>query len=179
MAKDPAVIIIGAGIAGLGDARELGRAGLSVCILGARDRIGGRVFTQHEPGCDVPIELGAEFIHGRPREIWDPLEKAGVKISEVDGDNWCVSEGRLSTCDFFSEVESILDKMDYSHADESFLEFLERSFPKPNTKRNREAKQRASAYVSGFNAADPALVGVHWLVQESRAEEKIEGDRAF
>jgi monoamine oxidase len=179
MAKDSAVIIIGAGMAGLAAARELGRAGLSVCILEARDRIGGRVFTQHEPGCDVPIELGAEFIHGRPREIWDPLEKAGVKISEVDGDNWCVSEGRLSTCDFFSEVESILDKMDDSHPDESFLEFLEGSFPKPNTKRKREAKQRASAYVSGFNAADPALVGVHWLVQESRAEEKIEGDRAF
>jgi monoamine oxidase len=33
--------------------------------------------------------------------------------------------------------------------------------------------------VSGFNAADPALVSVHWLVKQMRAEEKIEGDRAF
>src|SRR5579864_8474075 len=123
MAKDPSVIIVGAGMAGLAAAQELGRAGLSVCILEARDRIGGRVFTQHDPACEIPIELGAEFIHGKPCEIWDPLEKAGVEISEVDGDNWCVSEGSLTTCDFFSEVDSILDKMDDSHPDESFLKF--------------------------------------------------------
>ena len=94
MARDPDVIIIGAGMAGLAAARELGRAGLAVCILEARDRVGGRVFTVHDAACAVPIELGAEFIHGRAREIWDPLDKAKIKITEVDGDSWCVSDGR-------------------------------------------------------------------------------------
>ena len=112
MPRDPDVIVIGAGMAGLAAARELGRAGLSVCIVEARDRVGGRVFTVHDPECNVPIELGAEFIHGRAREIWDPLEKAGVEITEVDGDYWCNSDGHLSSCDFFEEVDSILDKMD-------------------------------------------------------------------
>jgi monoamine oxidase len=35
------------------------------------------------------------------------------------------------------------------------------------------------SYVSGFNAADPAKVGVHWLVKEMRAEEKIDGSHTF
>ncbi len=166
-------------MAGLAAARELGRAGLSVCILEARDRVGGRVFTVHDPACAVPIELGAEFIHGRAREIWDPLEKANVKVSEVDGDSWCISDGRLSSCDFFEEVDSILDKMDDSVPDESFSAFLHRRFGEPKTHGQREAQRRATGYVSGFNAADPALVGVHWLVQGMRAEERIQGDRAF
>jgi len=179
MARDPDVIIIGAGMAGLAAARELGRAGLSVCILEARDRVGGRVFTVHDPACVVPIELGAEFIHGRAREIWDPLEKANIKVTEVEGDSWCISDGRLSSCDFFDEVDSILDKMDDSIPDESFSAFLQQRFGEPRTKAQREAQRHATSYVSGFNAADPALVGVHWLVQGMRAEEKIQGDRAF
>jgi monoamine oxidase len=179
MARDPDVIIIGAGMAGLAAARELGRAGLSVCILEARNRIGGRVFTLHDAAYNVPIELGAEFIHGRPREIWDPLEKANVKVTEVDGDNWCASDGQLSSCDFFEEVDSILEKMDDSIPDQSFSEFLRRRFGSPKTKKQEEAQRHATSYVSGFNAADPALVGVHWLVQGMRAEEKIQGDRAF
>lgn len=166
-------------MAGLAAARELGRAGLSVCILEARDRIGGRILTVDEPACEVPIELGAEFIHGRPREIWDPLDKAKIKIDEVDGDYWCVSEGRLTECRFFEDVDRILDKMADSIPDESFSAFLAGGIADQKTKRQREAQRRATSYVSGFNAADPALVGVHWLVKGMRAEEKIQGDRAF
>jgi len=177
--QDPTVIIIGAGVSGLAAACELARAGLSVCILEARDRIGGRVFTIQDPALDMPIELGAEFIHGQPPEIWKPLQKAEVKITEVEGESWCASGGQLTTCNFFSDVDRILEKMDGSAPDESFLDFLERELPSPRNGREREAKQRALSYVSGFNAADPALVGVHWLVQGMEAEERIDGDRSF
>src|ERR1051326_2434200 len=176
--QDPTVIIIGAGVSGLAAACELARAGLSVCILEARDRIGGRVYTIQDPTLDMPIELGAEFIHGEPPEIWKPLKKAKVKITEVEGESWCASGGQLSTCNFFSDVDRILEKMDGS-PDESFLDFLERELPSPRNARKREAKQRALSYVSGFNAADPSLVGVHWLVQGMEAEERIHGDRSF
>jgi monoamine oxidase len=179
MAKDPDVVIIGAGMAGLAAARDLGRAGLSVCILEARDRIGGRVLTQRDPECDSPIELGAEFIHGRPPEILDPLETVGAALHEVDGDNWCLLKGRLTACNFFSDVDSILRAMDDSLPDESFLAFLERCYANPRTKQLQQAKQQAIGYVSGFNAADPAKIGVHWLVAEMRAEGTIQGDRAF
>lgn len=179
MGKDPDAIIIGAGMAGLAAACELGRAGLAVCILEARDRLGGRVFTEHDPACDAPIELGAEFIHGKPCEIFDLLDDAGTKISEVDGDNWCVWDGRLSSCDLFSDVDAILEKMDDSLPDESFLQFLQRRFACPKTDQQKQVQAHAISYVSGFNAADPSLVGVHWLVQGMRAEEKIQGDRVF
>ena len=60
------VLVLGAGVAGLAAAQELSQAGLRVIVIEARDRLGGRIFTQHVPGHPLPIELGAEFIHGRP-----------------------------------------------------------------------------------------------------------------
>jgi len=179
MAKSPDVIVVGAGAAGLAAAADLGRAGLSVTILEARDRIGGRMFTQRDPVCQAPIELGAEFIHGLPPEIWEPLQARNVRVTEVTGEPWCFRQGRLSTCDFFSQVEDILEQMDGNSPDESFLSFLNRCCDAKNDPKKREARERALAYVTGFNAADPDRVGVHWLVEGMRAEEQIEGDRAF
>src|ERR1700749_1351176 len=70
--------------------------------------------------------------------------------------------------------------MDDRSPDESFTDFLARCWPNPSKdQRLEEANRRATAYVSGFNAADPDVVGVHWLVESMRAEERIDGDRAF
>ncbi len=179
MKQDPAVLVIGGGVSGLAAACELGRAGVPVRILEARDRIGGRVHTLHDEPGDAPIELGAEFIHGRPPETLDLLKSASAKISEVDGDSWCVSGQGLSNCDLFSDVDSILESLDDSAPDESLSAFLDRCFPNPRSAAMRQAKQRATSYVSGFNAADPALVGVHWLYKGMKAEEEIEGHRAY
>lgn len=180
MVEKPEVAIVGAGAAGLAAACKLGESGFSVLLLEARDRIGGRIFTHREPGFAAPIELGAEFIHGMPPEIFAPLEDFGADIVEVEGQNWCVSNGKLGPCEFFSQVDSILEKMDDSLPDESFLDFLNRRFPNPRHDSSKaEARRRALAYVSGFNAADPARVGVHWLVRGMRAEESIGGHRAF
>jgi monoamine oxidase len=179
MSSDPVVIVIGAGVAGLAAACQLGRAGVPVQIIEARDRIGGRVLTHIDPDCDCPIEFGAEFIHGKPPEVWDLLRKAKTEITEVQGDAWCAEEDRLSPCGFWDDVDEILTQMDDSKPDESFAAFLDRCCRSPKTADKQRAKQRAQSYVSGFNAADPALVGVHWLVKEMQAEEKIEGARAF
>ncbi|MGA8437194.1 MAG: NAD(P)/FAD-dependent oxidoreductase [Candidatus Sulfotelmatobacter sp.] len=180
MVEESPVIIVGAGIAGLAAACKLGGSGLSVVMLEARDRIGGRILTLREPAFASAIELGAEFIHGMPPEILQPLQKSRSEITEVDGDNWCVSDGRLRACDFFSQIDFILEKMEDSSPDESFLDFLQRCFPSPGQDPKLEdAKRRAVNYVSGFNAADPRLVGVHWLVEGMRAEKTIQGDRAF
>jgi monoamine oxidase len=61
------------------------------------------------------------------------------------------------------------------------LSFLRRLSEKTNDNDpgRAQARRRALAYVVGFNAADPNRVGVHWLVQGMRAEEKIQGHRAF
>src|SRR5579872_7556966 len=128
------ILIIGAGAAGLSAALELSRAGLRVEILEARDRVGGRMFTRHDPTLNHPIELGAEFVHGFPPEIWQPVQQHNLKATEVDGDMWCSIDGKLERCNFFAQADKILGAMDddfadKNKADESFLDFLARRFP--------------------------------------------------
>src|SRR5438876_300546 len=176
MSQNPDVIILGAGAAGLSAAVELSRAGLAVSIVEARNRIGGRIFTLRDPVCDAPIELGAEFIHGKPPEIWDLLRRNHLDATEVDGDVWCVREDKLSTCDFFSEVDQLLEQMDDRAPDETFLQFLDHCC---NDSVTQATKDWARGYVTGFHAADPAQISVHSLVKGLRADLEIEGDRAF
>src|SRR5262249_44933972 len=142
------VIVIGAGIAGLAAASKLVHAGFSVTILEGRNRIGGRILTQHDSATGAAIELGAEFIHGLAPEIWEPLQENESEIAEVRGQSWCVAAQGLSPCSFFPQVEAILEKMDDSSPDESFVAFLNRRFPNPGRDlRLEEAKQRAIGYV--------------------------------
>jgi monoamine oxidase len=63
------VVIIGAGISGLAAADELTRAGIKPLVIEARDRIGGRIYTIRDDKVAAPIELGAEFVHGRPLRL--------------------------------------------------------------------------------------------------------------
>lgn len=178
MSSTTDVLILGAGVSGLAAGIDLASAGLKVSILEARDRVGGRIFTEHDPSTKSPFELGAEFIHGRASEILQPLKSNNVRITEFDGDNWCFRHGKLSPCDFFCQVEKVLKKMKRSSRDQSLLSFLQREFPKRDPKLE-ENKLWARRHVTGFNAADPAEVSVNWLVQQQHAEEKIGADRAF
>jgi monoamine oxidase len=57
------VIVIGAGVSGLAAAKMLHQAGAQVTVLEARQRIGGRIFTDHDT-FGVPVEIGAQYIHG-------------------------------------------------------------------------------------------------------------------
>src|SRR6478736_3214168 len=55
-------IVVGAGVAGLTAARLLAKADRSVVVLEARDRVGGRVWTERSDG--LATDLGASWIHG-------------------------------------------------------------------------------------------------------------------
>ena len=73
------VLVVGAGIAGLSAAYHLEAAGIESTVLEARERIGGRVWTDRD-FADIPVEFGAELIHGRSPEVntWDWVDKLGL-----------------------------------------------------------------------------------------------------
>jgi monoamine oxidase len=68
------VAVIGAGAAGIGAARRLRKAGVvSVLVLEARDRVGGRVNTIEPAG--FPLDRGAEWLHSADRNPLSPIAK--------------------------------------------------------------------------------------------------------
>jgi monoamine oxidase len=81
--KNIDVLIVGAGAAGLAAWRELHSGGFYAAVLEARDRIGGRVLTDRSTSS--PIELGAEFVHGKPKALWPMLDKADLGSKPHDG----------------------------------------------------------------------------------------------
>ncbi|WP_419904806.1 flavin monoamine oxidase family protein [Kiloniella sp.] len=60
--SNPEVVIVGAGIAGIAAARRLMTEGVSVVVLEARDRIGGRAYTESET-FGVPYDHGCAWLH--------------------------------------------------------------------------------------------------------------------
>src|SRR5690242_9825482 len=150
-------LIIGAGFSGMTAALELAKAGRQVVLIEAKLRAGGRVFTEHDPAVNAAIELGAEFIHGLPQEIWDLLRAHEIPAHEVQGDTWCLQKGKLTECDFFEDVNEIFGRMPANHADQSFADFL------THTSGSEEAKKWAEGYVTGFHAADPSLISLQSL----------------
>src|SRR2546429_4680865 len=76
---DADVVVIGAGFAGLVAARELGRAGLDVLVLEARDRVGGRTWTDRRLGHD--LELGGTWVHWVQPHTWAEMTRYGREIT--------------------------------------------------------------------------------------------------
>ena len=78
------VAIIGAGMAGLSAAHDLALDGHDVTVFEARNRIGGRILTDHSLG--VPLDLGASWIHGHRRnpltDLADSLDLDRVRMGE-------------------------------------------------------------------------------------------------
>ena len=178
------VLVVGAGAAGLAAAGALARAGRRVAVIEARDRIGGRIHTlqhvgdgTHDP---LPIELGAEFIHGLPSVTWDLVQRSQLGAQEMSGAALSVRDDRLTAepgpqadvGDLLEQMAAWIERQP-TGSDLTFAEYLEREVG--------DARNAASAinYVEGFNAADHHRIGVAGLAWQQRAEDAIEGDRVF
>lgn len=72
-AADPDVIVIGAGAAGIAAAKQLQAAGRQAIVLEARNRLGGRTFTDSSLG--PAYDAGAMFIHWAERNPWTEIAR--------------------------------------------------------------------------------------------------------
>ena len=76
------ICVIGAGFSGLAAAEAAQRAGHEVVVLEARDRVGGRVWSQTLPNGAV-FERGAEFIEHYQTEIISTVERLGLRLAPM------------------------------------------------------------------------------------------------
>jgi monoamine oxidase len=153
------VLVIGAGAAGLAAADVLSRAGRSVVILEARDRIGGRCWTRHLPGLGIPVELGAEFMHGEAAPTHALLRRAHRAAIDSVREQRTLERGRLRPVNGFVEARRATRGAQIGR-DVSFDRFLS------GTDLPARTKSFARMMVEGFDAADPRRVSARSIIAE-------------
>jgi monoamine oxidase len=168
------VVVIGAGAAGLAAADRLARGNVSVRVLEARPRIGGRVDTRRLPGWPLPVELGAEIVQGKARTLLDRARKAGLKVKASGQRHLTLRNGRLS--DAGPLLEAALAKVSELHGDvpvEQALDAMQRAGELP-----AEERALARSYVEGYYAADLSRASAEWIGALERASRALHGDEA-
>ncbi|HKC41844.1 MAG TPA: NAD(P)/FAD-dependent oxidoreductase [Gemmatimonadales bacterium] len=161
------VLVLGAGAAGLAAARDLSHAGLRVTIIEARPRVGGRILTLHDSRSPVPLELGAEFIHGERAETLSLAQAAGLAVLELPDTHELAAAGRIKALDSFWQL---VDRMNHDLArrlvrrgrDFPVSEYLDsRSVPPSRRGMLRD-------FLQGFYAARPDRLSAESLAVEVR-----------
>ncbi|HEY2408822.1 MAG TPA: NAD(P)/FAD-dependent oxidoreductase [Polyangiaceae bacterium] len=155
------VIVIGAGMAGLTVSRELAREGLAVELLEARDWAGGRVITAHSPEHPFPIELGAEFVHGRPEPTVQLAREANVELVPL-GDRHLIRRGGHfdDMAAVWQTLADLFHHANLSPADLSVAELLERTSVDP------DMHQLCRDVVEGFEAAPSDELSVQSIAED-------------
>jgi monoamine oxidase len=147
---DVDVAVIGAGAAGLAAARSLRELGADVLVVEGQNRVGGRAYTMHSRSGNFPVELGAEFIHGKAPATMQLLHEAGTGTLEIGE----------SPPGVWEATERVLRRVDVNAADCSVDEFLKR-IASPDA-------AQARMLIQGFDAAitsDASIVAIanEWL----------------
>jgi monoamine oxidase len=167
------VIIIGAGAAGLAAGRSLTRHGVKVIILEASQRIGGRIHSILDERFPIPVELGAEFVHGVPPETFKILNQSKIEALEINGTFFALQSGKVSKADHTDIWNALELFADSEEQDCSFADFASRNqFASDDLK-------AATAYVEGFNAAHANLISARSLAIANEATAQIDGERQF
>lgn len=170
------VVVLGAGAAGIAAARALHDADVGVVVLEARERIGGRVFTQRDGRTPVPIELGAEFIHGATRTVDGLLRDAGLASIDVGGRRYAAGGRQLRAMDdFWDQLDRVMRRLERRPVrDRSFQDFLD---TRPGGRRLARQRRLALQWVEGFHAADPRRISTHALADGGWPSDDIEEQR--
>ena len=175
--RRPEVIIIGAGAAGLAAAAKLSAAGVRTLVLEARTRLGGRICTVADVIFPVPVEMGAEFIHGRPEATWRLVHEAGLMAYDIPFAHWRHAGGRLSRIENFEEaIAPVMRDLSRLRRDTTFAEYLRRS---KSGRRFAESRRMAVDFVQGFDAADPERISAKSLAKEQEGLGDVGGETQF
>jgi monoamine oxidase len=91
------VIVVGGGFAGVTAAREAALRGCRVLLLEARERLGGRTWSDEWHGW--PVEYGGAWVHWHQPHTWSEITRAGLGVEVSNGAQvaaWYVGEDRRS-----------------------------------------------------------------------------------
>jgi monoamine oxidase len=154
-------IVIGAGAAGLAAAQALGLAGRSVLVVEARGRLGGRIHTHRDPAWPMPVELGAEFVHGDAPATRAIATAARLPVQEVPERHVWARGGRWrALADSWPRFVRLCARIDTDGPDRSFGRFLARA------RVPADARELARLMVEGYHAAPVDDVSAHSLAAD-------------
>jgi len=160
MKLDADVLIVGAGVAGLSAARRLSECGLECLILEGATRVGGRLRTLHKPGWHIPIELGAEFVHGRPTPLL-ALDGGTLNRVHVAEQRVQIEHGRVQVMDDTWPRFARAMKGALGGQDRTVAEYLRIAEVPPSEQR------LVRTLVEGYHAAELELVSAQDIAEDA------------
>jgi monoamine oxidase len=162
------VVVLGAGMAGLAAAERLGAAGRRVVVLEARDRIGGRIHTVDDPGLHYPVELGAEFVHGRPPTLLALIRELGLTLEPVPER---ARPGDLIGSAPLPDIRASLARLLQACATESDQPVAELIRQRGSLLGGPGELQAVTQYIESFHAAELDRMGTRTLAENEAADE--------
>ena len=169
--KSRTAIVIGGGIAGLAAAVELAKNNISTTVLEAKRRFGGRIHTIRHGG--VPLELGAEFVHGRSKPLFEAIQHAGLSAQTVPDTHRVFENGKFHNANTWKVVSDVINRVDIHAPDCSMDAFLAGQALDDRT------RTLVKNFITGFDAARIERISAHACRRAEYSGEQMDMDQQW